>query len=162
MRRIHWSNRAPVTVLIDEPSSGSQTLHHASDSQLLFAGEPEQHQTRTNQIERTRAEGVQWIVEDGLLTHLAVWKIQSLQVGDIDVGRHHLPARSDSLGEPNGHGSPARADLKASPARLDQLTSSTRKRVENIFQETQPIVFGLLAPSRVESVTWPETQSFSG
>jgi hypothetical protein len=51
--------------------------------------------------------------------------------------------------------------FKASPATLDQLTSSARKRVEDIFQETQPIVFGLLAPSRVESVTWPETQRFS-
>src|SRR5206468_7272252 len=45
MRRIHWSNRTPVTVLIDEPSTWSQTLDHASDSRLLLAREPEQHQT---------------------------------------------------------------------------------------------------------------------
>ena len=96
-----------------------------------------------------------------MLTHLEVRKIESLQVGDIDVGRHNLAAVSDLLGEPNGHGSPARADLKASPARLDQLASPARERVEDIFQETQPIVFGLLAPSRVESVTWPETRRFS-
>src|SRR6202789_3865346 len=45
MRLIHWSNRAPVTVLIDEPASWSQALHHALDSRLLLAGQPEQHQT---------------------------------------------------------------------------------------------------------------------
>jgi len=94
-----------------------------------------------------------------VLTDLEVRKIESLQVADIDVGRHNLAARSDSLREPNGHGSPARANLKASPSRLDQFTSS-RERVEDFFQETQPIVFRLLAPSRVESVTWFVTQRF--
>src|SRR5438034_2452945 len=43
-------------------------------------------------------------------------------------------------------------------------TSSRRRREsgsKDIFQETQPIVFGLLAPSRVESVTWLEIQRLS-
>jgi len=52
---LHGSNRAPVTVFIDQPSSWSQTLQHASDRRLLFAGEPKQYQTRTNQIELTQA-----------------------------------------------------------------------------------------------------------
>lgn len=95
-----------------------------------------------------------------MLANFEIRKIESLQVGDIDVGRHHLAALSNLLGEPNGHGSPARADLKASPARLDQLPPPARERVEDLFQQTQSIVFGLLAPFRVEPVTRFETRTF--
>src|SRR5262249_31477750 len=42
MGRIHRSNCAPVAVLIHQPSSRSQTLHHVPDSRLLPAREPEQ------------------------------------------------------------------------------------------------------------------------
>ncbi len=56
------------------------------------------HQTRANQIERSRAEGVQRIIEDVVLTNLEVRKIESLQVGDIDVCGHDLAAHSDPLG----------------------------------------------------------------
>jgi hypothetical protein len=50
------------------------------------------------------------------------------------VRRYHLAAGSHPLGKPDGHRATARADLKAPPARLDQLTPSTRKGVEDIFQ----------------------------
>jgi len=51
---------------------------------------------------------------------------------------------------------PTRADLQAAPARPDHLTPAARQRVEDALQEIQPIVFGLFAPLRVESVTPPE------
>ena len=51
-------DRTPVTVLIDQPSTWSQTLDHALDSRLLLAREPERRRTLTNQIERARAEHV--------------------------------------------------------------------------------------------------------
>jgi hypothetical protein len=67
------------------------------------------------------------------------------------------PTRSAS----QSHGAPARADLKAPLARLDHFTPPARGRVEDTFQETQPIVFGLLGPSRVEPVTRPEIHRLS-
>src|SRR6516165_10869190 len=117
MRRVHWSNRAPVAVLINEPSSWPQTLHHVPDRRLLPAGKPEQHQTRADQMERARTERLQRVVEDVVLAHLEVRKIESLQVSDIDVCGHDLTG----------------ADLKARPARPDQLTPSARERVEDAF-----------------------------
>jgi len=96
-----------------------------------------------------------------VLAHLDVRKIKSLQVGDIDICPHDLAALTDPFGYPDDHRPPACSDLKAPPARLDQLTSSARERVEDTFQEGQPIVFGLLAPSRCESVTRLEIQRLS-
>ena len=97
-----------------------------------------------------------------MLAHLEIWKINLLQVGEIDICRHHLAALADSLGEPDGYGPSARPDVKAPPTGLGQLTPAVRNRVEDTFQESQAIILGLLAPSRGESVTRPEIRRLSG
>ena len=78
--------------------------------------------------------------------------IESLQVGGIDVGRHDVAALADLLSEPHRHGSPARADLETPPARPDQFAAAAGERVEDPLQQSQPIVFRLVATSCSESV----------
>jgi hypothetical protein len=98
VRRIHWTKRTPITILIDKPSPWPQTLQHAPDRRFLSTGEPEQRQTQADQIKRVQAKRIQRILEDIVLAHLEIRKIDSLQIGDIDVCGHDFAALANLLG----------------------------------------------------------------
>src|SRR5262245_59528628 len=161
MARIHWRNRAPVTVLIDQPSTRPQALHHAPNGHLLLAREPEQHQARANQIERPWAERIQGILEDVVSVYLEIRNIKPLQVGDVDIGRHHPAILAHPLRQPDGHRSPARADFETAPARQDQVTPSAGSRIEDLLQEAQPLVFEVPAPMCSEAVAGLESETLT-
>jgi len=79
-----------------------------------------------------------------MLPHFEVRDIEPVQVGEVDVGRHDVAGLTNLLGQPHGHRTPPCADLKASPAWSNEFTPLPREGIENLFQETQPIVFGFL------------------
>ena len=82
--------------------------------------------------------------------------MEPLQVRKVDVGRHDVAALTNLFGQPDGHRAPPGADLKASPAWLNEFTPPSREGIENVFQKTQPVVFGFLAPFGVQTVTRPK------
>jgi hypothetical protein len=76
---------------------------------------------------------------------LEVRDLEPLQVRHVDVGRDDLAARADLPSQPDGHRTAPGADLEAPPSRLHHGPSSARERIEDAFQEAQPLVLGLVA-----------------
>src|SRR5262245_35549703 len=162
MARVDRCDRAPITILIDEPAAGSQAFHHASYSRLLLSGKPEQHQARADEIERTHAKRIERIAQDVMPPYLEIWDIEPLQVRKINVGRHHVAVPADLLGQPHSHRSPAGANLEAAPARLNQGATPTRARIEELFQQVEPLLFDLFTPLPCEAITGLNIRGFSG
>ena len=88
-----------------------------------------------------------------MLTDLEIRQIETLQIPDIDVGRHHVSARADLLGQPDSDRPASGSDLQTPPARLHQRASSARSRIENVFQQGQSLVFGAFAAARRQTVS---------
>ena len=95
----------------------------------------EQHQSRADEIERTRPEHVERVLEDVVLDHLEIRQPEPRQVPGVDVGRDHLAGRTDLLGQPHRHRAPPCSDLETAPARLDQCASPARKRIVDLLQK---------------------------
>ena len=139
VRRIHRSaGRCPVGVLVEEPAAGAQARCHLPDRLFLPSLEMEQHQPRADEVERTRVERVQRVLEDVVLDNLEVRELEPRQVPGVDVGRHDVAGRADLRGQPHGHGATPRSDLETSPARLDQRPSLVRDRIVDLLEEVQP------------------------
>ena len=76
--------------------------------------------------------------------YVEVWDSEALKVGGVDICGHDSSLFANLLGQPPGHGSATCAYFKASPARLDQGTTLTRKRIEDLFEQAEPFIFDLL------------------
>ena len=147
MSGIDWSDCAPISVLIDKPTARSQKFRHAADCQLLLPTEPEEQEPRADEIERAGAEGVQRVFENVVPAHFEVRNVESLEAGEIDIGRNHMAARSDLLRQPNRHRSASGAYVEAPPAGPNEITPSARSRVEEFFQKSESLILGLKGSS---------------
>jgi hypothetical protein len=125
----------PVGVLVDHPAARAEAIHHLPDRFLLSADEVEQGQARTDQVERARAELVERVLEDVVLAHLEIGKVELLQVAGVDVGRDDVAGRAYLLGHPCRHRASPCGNLETSPARLDQRTPPTRHRVVELLEK---------------------------
>jgi|SRR5688500_8243884 hypothetical protein len=70
VRRIDRGGCPPIGILVDQPTTRTQALRHLPDRLLLPAHEMKQHQPRADEIERTRAQHFERVLEDAVLRHL--------------------------------------------------------------------------------------------
>jgi hypothetical protein len=115
----------------------------------------EQHESRADQVERAGSERVERVVEDVVLDDLEVREVEPRQVAGVQVGGDHVAGRTDLLGQPHRHRAPPCADLEATPAGLEQGTSSARRRIVDLLEEIQPFVLSGLPPCGGQSVSRP-------
>ena len=146
------AGRCPVGVLVEEPAARAQARCHLPDRLFLASLEMEQHQPRADEVERTRLERVERVLEDVVLDNLEVRELEPRQVPGVDVGRHDVAGRADLRGQPHGHGATPRPDLETSPARLDQRPSLARDRIVDLLEEVQPVILCCLAACRGKPV----------
>jgi hypothetical protein len=142
VRRIDGSGCAPVGVLVDQPATWAHALRHLPDRLLLLAHEMKQRQARADQIERTRTERLERVLENVVLAHLEIRKLEPLQVAGVDVGRDHLPGRTDLLGQPHRHRAAPRRDLQTPPAGLNQRPPPARHWIVELLEKRQPLFLG--------------------
>ena len=95
----------------------------------------EQHQSRADEIERTRPEHVERVLEDVVLNYLEIRELEPRQVTGVNVGRDHLAGRTDLLGQPHRHRATPCSDLETSPPRLNQCASPPRERIVDLLEK---------------------------
>src|SRR5262249_48684268 len=90
-----------------------------------------------DQIERTLGKGVR---ADVVTDHLDVRGIDGTEEVELQVGRGHLPIRSDAIGEPASDRTPTATDLQAARVgrELKPLDAPLGQRIEPLLQELQP------------------------
>src|SRR6185503_5579696 len=130
---------APVGVLVDQPAAWAQALRHLPDRLLLLTHEMKERQARADQIERTRTERFERVLENVVLEDLEIRKLEPLQVAGVDVGRDHLSGWTDLLGQPDRHRAAPRRDLQTPPAGLDQRPSPARHWIVELLEKSQPL-----------------------
>ena len=80
-----------------------------------------QRQARADEIERARPQRFERIFEDVVLEHLNIRRqLSPLEVAGVDVGRDHVPCRTDLLGQPHRHRASPGRDLETPPTGLNQ------------------------------------------
>ena len=142
VRRIDGSGCPPVGVLVDQPATWAQALRHLPDRLLLPADEMEQRkreQTRSNEPgPRARAgpRGCRARTPPGSEARAAPGT-------GVDVGRDHVPRRTDLLGQPHRHRASPRRDLQdtsspAGPAPAAGATPDRRAAREESADRPRP------------------------
>jgi hypothetical protein len=69
---------SPIGVLVEEPATRAQAVGHLPDRLFLASLQMEQHQSRADEIERTRPEHVEWVLEDVVLDYLEIRELDRL------------------------------------------------------------------------------------
>src|SRR5262249_20305983 len=87
-------------------------------------------------------------------------RIKPPQVGDIDIGCYDMSIRADLLGQPDGHRSPAGADLEAAPAWPDQVTPPAGGGVGEMVPQGEAVILRLPPPPRGKPVARFDNRSF--
>jgi hypothetical protein len=152
MRRIDWSGRSPVSILVDQPASGPKTRRHLADGVFLAIAKVEEKKPRADEIESPGVKRSEGVGEDVVLQNFEIRPLDPLQVAEINVGRDHLTRWPDLIREPEGHRSPSRADFEAPPAGLNEVTTLPGARIVEQLQELEPLVLGCLTAGRGEAV----------
>ena len=135
MGRIDGSGCTPIGVLVEEPAARAQALSHLPDRLVLASLEMEQHQSRADEIERTRPKRIERVLEDVVLDYLEIRELVPRQVASVDVGRDHVAGRTDLFGQPHRHRATSGTNLEATPARLNQRASPARDRIVDLLEK---------------------------
>jgi hypothetical protein len=102
----------------------------------------EQRQARADQIERTRPERFERVLENVVLEHLKIRRLEPLQVAGVDVGRDYLPGWTDLLGQPHCHRAAPRRDLQTPPPALNQRPPPARHWIVKLLEKSQALFLG--------------------
>lgn len=103
MRRVYRGDHAPITVLVDKPSTWSQALYHAAEGEFLLACKPKEYEACTDKIECAGTKFVQWITEDVVPVNVEIWEVNPIKVSGVDVGGYDSAVGPNLLGQPHSH-----------------------------------------------------------
>jgi hypothetical protein len=111
----------------------------------LFAGKPEQQQSRAHHVKSTLAPLIDRIAEKVVAANLEIGHLHPLEKADIDVCCDDVAGLPNTLRHPDRHRTSARSDLEAPPARLHEIAELLRRRIVDLLEQLEPLILGLLA-----------------